>query len=75
MAVDRKARGLKALQGLVWKDGYTSGELKGHLFEDAHSAMVWWKKQGVRIYIYSSGSVAARYLFAFLQVAMSAQIG
>eukprot|EP00667_Euglena_gracilis_P017015 EG_transcript_17863 len=62
MAVDRKARGLKALQGLVWKDGYTSGELKGHLFEDAHSAMVWWKKQGVRIYIYSSGSVAAQKL-------------
>eukprot|EP00668_Euglena_longa_P032252 GGOE01041555.1.p1 GENE.GGOE01041555.1~~GGOE01041555.1.p1 ORF type:complete len:309 (-),score=68.29 GGOE01041555.1:284-1117(-) len=62
MAVDRKARGLKALQGLIWKDGYASGELKGHLFEDAHCAMAWWKAHGVRIYIYSSGSVAAQKL-------------
>jgi len=62
MDMDRKAGGLKALQGLIWKDGYTSGELKGHVFHDAYSAMEWWKKHGCKTYIYSSGSVSAQKL-------------
>ena len=29
MAADRKIGALKAFQGLMWKDGYVSGELRG----------------------------------------------
>ena len=41
--------GLKALQGLIWKDGYASGELKGHVFADVFSALQWWKETGVQV--------------------------
>ena len=41
--------GLKALQGLIWKDGYASGELKGHIFNDVHTALQWWNENGVQV--------------------------
>jgi methylthioribulose 1-phosphate dehydratase/enolase-phosphatase E1 len=62
MDMDRKISGLKALQGLIWKDGYASGELKGHIFNDVHTALQWWNENGVQVYIYSSGSVGAQKL-------------
>src|SRR5690554_5254763 len=34
---DRKEGSLKALQGMVWEQGYHSGELKGHIYPDARS--------------------------------------
>ena len=62
MDADRKTTGLKALQGKIWLDGYASGELLGHLFEDVRPALERWHDQGLTIYIYSSGSVAAQKL-------------
>ena len=35
IAEDRKATPLKALQGMIWKQGYEAGELKGHVYPDA----------------------------------------
>jgi enolase-phosphatase E1 len=62
MATDRKTTALKLLQGLIWRDGYASGELKGHVYGDVLDAFRIWQSRGDRIYIYSSGSVAAQKL-------------
>lgn len=45
----RLRTGLKALQGLIWADGYRSGELQGHVYPDAFSALCWWKENGVKV--------------------------
>ncbi|MGK4008881.1 acireductone synthase [Sorangium sp. So ce1036] len=59
---DRKATPLKALQGLIWADGYARGELTGHVHPDAAAALRAWHARGLRLYVYSSGSVAAQKL-------------
>ena len=46
----------------MWKDGYKNGTLKGHVYEDFVPMLDWMKKYGVKVYIYSSGSVQAQKL-------------
>jgi len=61
---DRKSPGLKALQGLVWEQGYQAGQLRGQVFADVPAAMRRWRGAGVDVAIYSSGSeLAQRRLF------------
>lgn len=62
MEGDVKDTGLKALQGLVWEDGYVGGELRGHVYEDVRPALSRARERGVRVAIYSSGSIAAQRL-------------
>lgn len=62
MDADRKVTGLKSLQGKIWRSGYESGELKGHIFDDVVGALERWKAAGIPVSIYSSGSVAAQKL-------------
>jgi len=57
---DVKDAGLKKLQSLIWKDGYTSGELKCDLYEDVYENLKQWHAKGIKIGIYSSGSIAAQ---------------
>lgn len=59
---DRKVTPLKALQGLIWEAGYLSADFKGHVYEDAVRNLRRWKAEGVRLYVYSSGSVYAQKL-------------
>ncbi|KYF76732.1 enolase [Sorangium cellulosum] len=59
---DRKATPLKALQGFLWAEGYARGELTGHVHPDAVAALRAWHARGLRLYIYSSGSIAAQKL-------------
>lgn len=59
---DRKIAPLKTLQGMIWAEGYASGELVGHVYEDAAVALSAWHEQGFRLYVYSSGSVQAQKL-------------
>ena len=59
---DRKSPGLKALQGLIWQDGFKSGELRGQVYPDVAPAFKRWRARGLAIYIYSSGSVLAQQL-------------
>ncbi|MDT8448057.1 MAG: acireductone synthase [bacterium] len=59
---DRKAGPLKQLQGLIWEQGYQKGELKGHVYADVRPAFERWSAQGLRLAIYSSGSVLAQKL-------------
>ena len=60
---DRKVTPLKALQGMVWAGGYASGELVAHLYDDAIAALKRWTAARMRVYVYSSGSVAAQKLY------------
>ncbi|MCP1207027.1 acireductone synthase [Pantoea sp. B550] len=62
MDQDRKSTGLKALQGMIWRDGYVNGSFTGHLYPDVLPALRHWKAQGIELYVYSSGSVAAQKL-------------
>ncbi|HEV8319153.1 MAG TPA: acireductone synthase [Vicinamibacterales bacterium] len=57
---DRKASGLKALQGLIWADGYHDGILHGDVFQDVPAAFARWSAAGIRLAIFSSGSVLAQ---------------
>lgn len=62
MEQDRKSTGLKMLQGLIWEQGYDSGELKSVVYPDVIEALRRWKDQGIRVRVYSSGSVLAQKL-------------
>ncbi|MDI6525564.1 acireductone synthase [Pseudomonas otitidis] len=62
IAEDRKATPLKALQGMVWEQGYRAGQLKGHVYPDAVEALRRWRAEGYRLYVYSSGSIQAQKL-------------
>jgi enolase-phosphatase E1 len=59
---DKKSPGLKALQGLIWHDGYESGELRGQVYPDVPPAFKRWRARGLDVHIYSSGSVLAQQL-------------
>ncbi|HYZ48273.1 MAG TPA: acireductone synthase, partial [Sphingomonas sp.] len=59
---DRKEPVLKAIQGRIWRDGFERGELKGHIYPDAVAALRRWREQGLRLFVYSSGSVEAQKL-------------
>lgn len=62
MAADEKATPLKALQGLIWRQGYADGRLKGHLWPDVAPCLRAWSAAGVRLAAFSSGSVEAQRL-------------
>lgn len=63
MDADAKTTGLKQLQGLIWKSGFESGELKAHVYDDVPPALAAWNAAGKDVRIYSSGSVQAQKLF------------
>lgn len=60
---DRKAAPLKALQGMVWKSGYEAGDYRAHVYPEVPAQLRAWKARGMRLYVYSSGSVQAQKLF------------
>lgn len=63
---DRKITPLKNLQGLIWKSAYESGDIKGHVYEDVPTALNQWRAKGLKLGVFSSGSIAAqKLLFRF----------
>lgn len=60
---DRKSTALKALQGMIWKDGYEAGDYRAHIYPEVAARLRGWRANGLRIYVYSSGSVPAQQLF------------
>lgn len=62
MALDEKIPVLKTIQGIIWDEGYRQGDLKGVLYPDVEPCLRRWVRSGVRLYIYSSGSVQAQKL-------------
>lgn len=59
---DRKTVALKQLQGRIWRDGYVSGSLRGHVYDDVPAALQALHEARLPVYVYSSGSVAAQKL-------------
>ncbi len=59
---DRKSTGLKSLQGKIWKRGYQGGILRAQVFPDVPPALERWHRAGLRVGIFSSGSVLAQEL-------------
>ncbi len=53
---------LETLQGLIWDAGYADGSLKGALYPDVPPCLRRWSRAGLRLHVYSSGSVAAQRL-------------
>jgi enolase-phosphatase E1 len=62
MDEDAKVTPLKALQGLVWREGYLSGAIQGQVYPDVAPCLRAWHAAGVRLAVYSSGSVEAQKL-------------
>ena len=59
---DRKSPALKSLQGKIWERGYREGILKAPLFEEVVPNLQRLRQRGLRISIFSSGSVLAQKL-------------
>lgn len=62
MDEDRKSTALKAIQGTIWRTGYLQGDFRGHLYPEVAQQLADWQQQGLGLYVYSSGSVAAQKL-------------
>ena len=59
---DRKITPLKTVQGIIWENGYKNGEIKGHVYVDVADALKRWEKQGLKMGVFSSGSITAQKL-------------
>ncbi|KFN48935.1 acireductone synthase [Arenimonas composti] len=59
---DRKHTALKALQGMVWADGYGRADFTAQIYPDAAAALQRWHREGRPMAVYSSGSVPAQKL-------------
>jgi enolase-phosphatase E1 len=62
IAEDKKITPLKALQGMIWESGYQHGDFTGHVYADAVQGLRRWHGAGIKLYVYSSGSVYAQQL-------------
>jgi len=63
---DRKITPLKALQGMIWEAGYKNGDFTGHVYPDAYKNLKKWHQAGIKLYVFSSGSIKAQQLmFAY----------
>ena len=60
---DRKHTALKALQGMIWSDGYRGADFTAHIYPDAAATLRDWHAAGLPLAVYSSGSVPAQKLF------------
>lgn len=65
---DVKSSALKSIQGKLWQKGYENGEIKATIYPDVEPAIDSWRAAGLKVYIYSSGSVLAqKLLFGHLE--------
>ena len=65
---DRKVTPLKFLQGVIWEEGYLSGTLVSHVYDDVPHSLKEWYHSNIELAIFSSGSVEAqRLIFKFAE--------
>ena len=57
---DLKVTPLKTLQGMIWAEGFARKRLRGHVYPDAAAGLRRWHDAGLRLSVYSSGSVEAQ---------------
>jgi enolase-phosphatase E1 len=60
--MDRKITPLKAVQGIVWAEGFRSGAIQGHVYEEVPHFLKRWFEEGRGLGVFSSGSIAAQKL-------------
>ena len=60
MASDVKSTPLKSLQGIIWAEGFAAGEIHSQFFEDVPPRLRAWHEEGIRLAVYSSGSIASQ---------------
>ncbi|GAB3439272.1 acireductone synthase [Actinophytocola sediminis] len=60
MSADQKIAPLKTLQGLIWQRGYADGDLTTEFFPDVAPALRLWHGAGLRLAVFSSGSIAGQ---------------
>ncbi|RYZ60441.1 MAG: acireductone synthase [Proteobacteria bacterium] len=59
---DLKKASLKELQGMIWKEGFEAKAYLGHVYPEVKEELEKWKKSGLVLAVYSSGSVQAQKL-------------
>lgn len=59
---DEKVTALKTIQGEIWREGYEAGDLKGEIYPDVPPVLRRWTRAGLKLFVYSSGSVPAQKL-------------
>jgi enolase-phosphatase E1 len=59
---DKKITPLKDLQGILWKEAYETGVIKGHVYDDVAPALKAWKDAEIQLGVFSSGSITAQKL-------------
>lgn len=62
ISIDSKDQFLKSLQGVIWEEAFRKGRIKGEVYEDVPVALKRWAEAGLKLCIYSSGSVLAQKL-------------
>ncbi|MEQ9667210.1 acireductone synthase [Coleofasciculus sp. G2-EDA-02] len=60
---DRKHPALKSIQGLIWQEGFETGAFNAHLYPDVKPKLEEWTRSGLKLGIYSSGSIATQKMF------------
>lgn len=60
MANDVKSTPLKTLQGIIWAEGFAAGAIHSQFFADVPPRLHAWHEDGIRLAVYSSGSVASQ---------------
>lgn len=60
MAEDIKSTPLKTLQGQIWAEGFRKDEISSHFFPDVIPKLRAWFTAGVKIAVFSSGSVTSQ---------------
>ncbi|KAJ6263999.1 hypothetical protein Dda_0138 [Drechslerella dactyloides] len=53
----------RKVHGYLWLQAYRSGAIKAPVYPDVVTALQQWTSRGLKVYIYSSGSVLAQQLF------------
>lgn len=59
---DEKVTALKTIQGILWDEGYRNGALTAQVYDDVPPALRRWARAGLRLFVYSSGSIPAQKL-------------
>ena len=60
---DRKHAALKSIQGLIWKEGFETGAFTAHFYPDVKPKLEDWTRSGLKLGIYSSGSIDTQKMF------------
>lgn len=61
----KKCAPLSLLLTKVWEQGYTHGDIQGHLYRDAYLALRAWRMRAIPLYVYSSQCEAEQRLLLF----------